>query len=160
MFEEIVEQGGSVVQKTGQQFANLPSSFSQSAKAQLGIKNQTGVEDTTTKEFVKGLYAGTTDNSVKDVSSEQLQQIGNVKSVEDKQKMQELRLRLHQETYYEPTFNPQKKTEETKAEKNERVENEKKAKEMEELEKKQKDEEIPLAIQQAQKTEKNRGVSG
>jgi hypothetical protein len=110
-------------------------------------------------KFLKDLY-GKTDMS-KDGSSgkkptEFQEQIAD-KSPEEQRKLMELRNQLHQENYYDPTFNPVKKQEERPAEK---IENEKKQ-EMMDLQQKEADKPQPIAvIREQNKAEMFRGAAG
>ncbi len=169
MIGEILEQGGSLVKQTGKQLAQTPGNLAQGAAAQIGVKptpsqtpsptEQTQANIKVTQEFVKDLY-GATDSQDKNVQAPKQPQANDQKSLEDQKKMIELRQQLHKEKYYDPTFNRPQLEEERVAEKNEREEQEKKMEALEEQKKEEKDKEIPLAVQQANKTEKNRGVSG
>lgn len=104
-----------------------------------------------TKAFVKDMYGG----ELPSVSDAQVKQ----KELEDKQKMEALRQKLHRE-YYERLVKPPKPQEERPVQKVEREEEEKKLALGEEEEKKKK-QELPVIVTKDMGTkEKLRGVSG
>ncbi len=103
-----------------------------------------------TKNFVNELYAPS-DKSDKKIPAEMqtLAAAGNSqKTPEELQKIEALKSRLHQEMYYEPTFNRPQQQEERQGEVREKEEEER-VKQLEELKEKQKKEAPPMAVQQA-----------
>ncbi len=136
---EILEEGGSFVKTAASQIAggkNKPV-------ADAAVANKKAEE-----EIVKKMYEPSSPAPAPAQSQESLN--------EEKEKA-ELRQKLHDETYYNPTFNPPKKQEERPVEKVEREKQE----EMQELQKKEEEKTPPLAVQRAaNKTERFPGTSG
>lgn len=153
--EIIKEEAGKTVkmavsQVTGKQAGHSQIVQGQAKKPQrppgesVQLKTPTSDE---TKSFVKGLYGENPPLKQEEIAKKEL---------EDKQKKDALRQRLHSE-YYQQLTNPPKQQEERPAEK---VEKEKKQ-EMAELEQKKAEKPPPLAVNRAErKTETFRGVSG
>lgn len=142
VIQEEVEKGAKAAAQ------QVVGSKAKQVQQQDGSKNVPVAKKEETKQFVKDLYGG----EKPQISSEELQK----KELEDKQKEEALRQRLHSE-YYQQLTNPPKPKEERPAEK---VEKEKKQ-EMQDLQQKEAKKPPPLAAQRAaQKVEKFRGVSG
>ncbi|MDO8460893.1 MAG: hypothetical protein Q7S38_00460 [bacterium] len=98
-----------------------------------------------TEEVVKGIYAPSGSESQEHIDEEK-------EKAEIRQKLQ----KLHDETYYNPTFNPPKNQEEKPLEKVEREKQE----EMQDLQKKEEEKPPPLVQRAQQKTERFPGTSG
>ena len=121
--------------------ANLPSESIGSNQPQ----------DDSSKQFIQDLYGG----KASSITEEEIQQ----KELEDKQKQEALRQKLHRE-YYEKLVTPAKQKEPRIQEKIEQEEEEKKQAIALEEEKKKKDE-LPVVVTKDMGTkEKLRGVSG
>lgn len=165
-FEMIAEEAGKAVkaatsQVTGKQGqkpatpkSNQPPKANQTQGGQIkGVPSETlagGVQqDDPTKSFVKDLYGG---------SPEISQAEREKREMEDKQKLEALRQRLHSE-YYERLVNEPKQQAPRPAEKLEQEKKEEEQKELEEKEKEPKD--LPAMSTKDKGTkEKLRGVSG
>jgi hypothetical protein len=171
----VLGQLGQTVKQVAKQVAKVPEEMAKTAGGQVGSAEQNDsaeqnvdkVSDNKSKwqsdeervRFLRGLYGPSksdtnpTDGKKPTEFEEQILE----KSPEDQKKLVELRGQLHQQNYYDPTFNPVKKQEERPAEK---VENEKKQ-EMQDLQKKEEKKPPPLAVVHEQnKAEQFRGVSG
>ena len=185
MFEEIIETGGSTVKKAGK---TVVSDFAKTAKAQVAGSSSSNVSDQGTneqvastqmtddqrKQFLRDLYGKTDKSDDKDKSDDDKKvdkpipqnaaqkALGMTppdpnegKTPEEIKELASLRSSLHGQ-YYENLTNPPKPPEEPVTEKLEREEKEDRW----ELEQKEKEKPPPLAVQNAQKTERNPGVSG
>jgi len=184
MIGEVLEQGGSVVKQTAKQVANTLTDLTKVAVGQVGVVAPTGTNESAsgnaqaqqntqsdaapsektaeeTKEFVKKMYAPS-DNADKKKAegAEKMQKLATDnpdKTPEELQKIEQLLQSLHQQTYYDPTFNRPQQEEERPAEKVEREKMEDLQKEQQDLAKKPDD----TAIKQAQtRVETAKGVSG
>ena len=188
MFEEIIETGGSTVKKTGKMIVSdlaksakaqvAGNSQTNDPAGDLGTNEQassTQMTDDQRKQFLRDLY-GKTDKSP-NVKNDQKKTRQNSpipnqtpaqktlgltpsdpnegKTPEELAKIEALRKQLHG-AYYQRLVRPPKPPEEPVAEKIEREEKE----ERWELSEKEKKKPPPLAVQNAQKTERNPGVSG
>lgn len=161
-----LNQLGQTVKKTVRQAAKIPEEMAVDARGQFGgVKS--GNEDIEKKpkkqwqsnekrvSFLKSLY-GSNDKK----PSEFQEKIAD-KPIEEQKKITQLRGQLHQENYYNPTFNPVRNPpaggEERPAEK---VEQEKK-KEMRDLQEKEAKAPPPLAVvRERNKAEMFRGATG
>ena len=185
MFEEIIETGGSTVKKAGK---TVVSDFAKTAKAQVAGSSSSNVSDQGTneqaastqmtddqrKQILRDLYGKTDKSDDKDKSKDEgkadkpIPQNATQKALgmtppdpnegktpEEIKELASLRSSLHGQ-YYENLTNPPKPPEEPVTEKLEREEKEDRW----ELEQKEKEKPPPLAVQNAQKTERNPGVSG
>lgn len=179
---QTLQAGVSLTQQTGLQVLNTPKDVTKSAVKQIGGQNPAErgqnqleqlknlpkqspdqkVEDAVLKQhneqFVKDLYASSSDGlNARQNTPDMLQNSTNQKSVDEKQKLESLRKKLHDEVYYQPLIN-RPKTQEEVERPTEKVEREK----MEDLQEKQKkEEEKPRAVHMAErKTEMFRGASG
>ncbi len=137
----------------------------QSQKNEQKAGEQTPNKAGTDKDFVKGLYGKSGNQSQETAKTAQAQTAQKIaeenpeRTPEEVQKMVQLRQQLHKESYYDPTFNRPKPKEETVAEKIEKEDEEKKMKELEVAKKQEKKK--PIAVDQAErKTEAFRGASG
>ena len=152
MIGEILETGGSMAKKSGKTIAKAAGDTAKIAASQI-TGGDSAVSD---KDIVKNLYGITDDKKTNSQQPNQQgpQQTQNqdpVKSIEDKQKLEEARRQLHNEVYYDPLVNPPKpKEEERPAEK---VEKEK-MQDLQEDEQKKKDEPPPLVQRTQQRVEK------
>lgn len=186
-FEEMIEQGGTLVKQMGKQAVQVPSDLAKAAKSQVapittpqsGIAGQgpvpaAGAEVAVdgknagdakakkdTQDIVKSLY-GIQDGK-KELSKEEQKRQEELlakhkaKSPEEIQQIQKLKQELHQTTYYQPLVTPPKQPEEKPVEK---IEREKKEEEFE-LQKKEKEKPTPLAVQRGRESaEKHPGASG
>jgi len=119
-----------------------------------------------TAEAVKQMYAPSSDEKKPEEASVDARNPQTVLNPEDnlkpeeKQKLEQLKQQLHQETYYDPTFNRKPQEEEHQAEKVEREKEEENMELMQKEEKKKKKSES-IAVQREQnKAEQFRGASG
>lgn len=166
-----LQAGVSLAQQTGLQVLTIPKDATKSAVKQIGGQNQLEqlkdlpkqspdpkIEDAVSKQqneqFVKGLYAPSSDNQN---TQKNIMSSADQKSVDEKQMLVNLRKKLHDEVYYQPLIN-RPKTQEEEMRPAEKVEREK----MEDLQEKQKKEDDkPRAVHMAErKTEMFRGASG
>lgn len=114
MIGEILETGGSMAKKSGKTIAKAAGDTVKAATTQI-TGGDNSVSD---KDIVKNLYGIKDDkktNSQQPVAQNSQQQVQNqdpVKSIEDKQKLEEARRQLHNEVYYDPLINPKKTQEE------------------------------------------------
>lgn len=173
--EEILETGKSLINTTGTQVVKQINTTMQTAVSQVagtGSTNESqsgnqqnqnsGKQDGATNDFIKDLYGKSSSNQTAQpqqgtAGSQQPQ------TQEEAEKLAKLRKQLidaHNQSYYIPTFEPAQQKEETVTERIENEEQEKKEKEFMEFQKKQKDNEVPLAVKMAHKTEKHPGASG
>lgn len=187
MFEDAIESGTTTVKKVAKQTV---SDLTKSAKGQVagnsqandqasdqgtneqGASNQ--MTDDQRVQFLKDLYGKSDKTQAKKqnddksgasraVSQNTTQKVLGISpsdpnknlTPEELTKLESLRSQLHG-SYYEDLINSQKPAEEPVAEKLEREEQE----EGWELQKKEKEKPPPLAVANAQKTERNPGVSG
>lgn len=162
---ELLEQGQSVVQKTGKAVADSATGVVKTAAGQVAgdsniqakdnavVPDQKVLSDKTqTDELVKELYAPSQPQNGQNLTPAEPQS-----KTEEQAKLASVRQKLHDEVYYEPLIQGSKSQEERPAEK---VEREKKQ-EMQDLQKKEAKKPAPIAVQRAQQTaEKFRGVSG
>lgn len=175
-------QIGNLTNKAGSALHQVASDTKKAAKQQTGIavspqealdakgreakqndnenKSLKQVQQEQTKEVVKSLYAKSDPKGVT-LSS----QVANAeaeknpdKTVEEIKEIADLRLRLHKEEYYDPTFNPPKKQEEKPAERVERLDEEEKKKRWELAKKEEKKK--PIAVSQAERKTEARVGSG
>jgi hypothetical protein len=174
--EEMLEAGQSLVKNAGDQVAKQTSITANTAVNQLTgpgtnetqTQTQGNQQGDTAKDFVKDLYgvnnSSTNTTQTSGVNNPNGQKDQQPQSPEEAMKLAEARKLLqeqHMNTYWKPTFEPQKREEEPEAEKVEREKQEEEAKKMEKLQEEQKKNEVPLAIRMAsQKTEKFPGASG
>lgn len=181
--KQIVKIPGEMAEDAKQQIIGSEKQDSNSNLADKKIlENKTGWEsDEERVKFLRGLYGAPDKQLSNEKSSEDKSKPKNTtsanplvraqenkpssefqeqiedKTPEEQKKLVELRNKLHQENYYDPTFNPQKKQEERPAEK---VEKEKQQ-EMMDLQKKEEKKPAPLAVQREQnKAEMFRGAAG
>lgn len=162
---ELLEQGQSVVQKTGKAVADSATGVVKTAAGQVAgdpnnqakdnvvVPDQKANDKTQTDELVEELYAPSQPRNGQNLSPSEPQS-----KTEEQAKLANVRQKLHDEVYYEPLIHGQKaKQEERPAEK---VEKEKKQ-EMADLQQKEAKKPAPIAVQRAQQSaEKFRGVSG
>lgn len=140
------KQGGQKGPTSKQSSHNIPAS--QGVPPETTSSSQ--LQDDPTKTFVKDLYGNAPD--IKQAEREK-------REMEDKQKLEELRQRLHSEYYQRLTTPPKQQGELRPAEKLEQEEKEEEQKELEEKEKEPKD--LPVVATKNKGTkEKLRGVSG
>ncbi len=161
-FEDALEQGVSTAK---QQVKQQVVTTAQSVQTQAGM--QPSADQTTALDISSGLQdqfneTGMNQNFQDPQQQVQMQQ-AHAKDQEDRQKkLVETRQKLqqlHKTTYFDPTFNPQRK-ELSLQERLEREEQEKEQKKIEELQEEKK-KEAPVALQQAMnRTEIHRGTSG
>ncbi len=168
MFEEIVEQGGSVTKQVGQTVKKAPTDMAKAAVSQVaGSQTPTDTpldaiqqDSGDAQDFVKDLYGakkpGSTPAHPTSKTPVDPTKLQNAKTPEEAEKLESLRRELHSD-YYQKLTHPDKQQELRPAEK---VEEEKK-KEMIELQEKEAKKPAPLSVQRAQnKAEQFRGVSG
>lgn len=176
---EVLEQGGSLTKQTGKQIVNESKSMAQTATSQvtgIGVlptgeqkiesyqttQNQTTQDQTQVQDVVKSMYEPTPQSQVSQNQQNKVQDLAQKypgKTLEEIQKIESLTKKLHEETYYEPTFNSPKPQEERQGEKIQKEEEQKK--EMEELQQKEAKKKQPIAVTRAtNRTEAYRGVSG
>ncbi|MDO8657449.1 MAG: hypothetical protein Q7K55_01815 [Candidatus Levybacteria bacterium] len=175
-------QIGNLTNKAGNALHKTASDTKKAAKQQTGIaassqealdaknieakqnvnenKSLEQVQQEQTKEVVKSLYAKTDPKGVTPSA-----QVANAeaeknpdKTVEEIKEITSLRLQLHKEKYYDPTFNPPKKQEEAPAERVERLDEEENKKRWE-LQKKE-EKKKPIAVSQAERKTEARVGSG
>ncbi|GEM_PF-2795546 len=174
MTDSKLGQIGDFSKKIGSSIQKSVDATKKVAKQQIGIEQgsekdqtktvqqsiQTGDQKDQSEEIVKALY-GKTDPKLQTPQTQAAKAIAQKnpqKSPEEIQKMTSLRMELHKNTYYDPTFNPQKEQEEKPAERVERLDEEEKKKRWEFAQKEEKKK--PIAVERANKTEKFRGTSG
>ncbi|MBI2031926.1 MAG: hypothetical protein HYT08_04910 [Candidatus Levybacteria bacterium] len=158
---EILETGGSMAQKSAKAVSKTASATVKATASQITGRGNLASD----KDIVKNLYGINDDkkniNPGSITGSQQAQQQKqnqDTTSVEDKQKLMELRKKLHDEVYYDPLVNSKKPTEEERPA--EKVEKEKQE-EVIEIQKKERKKPPPLAIQRAKlRVEKFPGRSG
>lgn len=167
MFEEIVEQGGSVAKQVGQTVKKAPTDMAKAAVSQVAGSQTPGDTPLDTKpdavdvqDFVKDLYGAKKPGSTTPHSNPKTPvdpaKTQTAKTPEEAAKLESLRRELHSD-YYQKLTHPQRSEELRPAEK---IEEEKK-KEMIELSEKEAKKPAPLAVTRAQnKAEQFRGVSG
>ncbi len=161
---EVLEKGQAAIQKTVKSAGDSATGVVKQAAGQVtgSSDNQTEInvqpqdkqaasDKAQADEFVRDLYAPSRPQKRQD-------NVGNQPlELEDKEKIAQLRQKLHNEIYYQPLIQGEKSQEERPAEK---VEHEKQ-KEMHDLQKEEAKKPPPLAVQRAQQsTEKFRGASG
>jgi hypothetical protein len=177
-FEESIERGvKQQLKSTGQavtsQLNPMQSAQSQPASADAGTNEQAGVggaqspsqSDPATQEFVKNMYAPSNHQQPHGMSDPKQQpsqfvqqQIQNGKTPEEAAKLEQLRKKLHDETYYIPLT--QRKPHEAEQKEEEQVKEQEKMAKLEELEEKKKKDQ-PIALKMATQTaETFRGASG
>lgn len=173
MFEEVLEQGGSIVGQAAKQIAKTPSDLAKAAASQVAPGAGQGTGDATdiardkdTQDFVKDLYGSSQKSPQNQVTNQPAAQSQNPlnnlsqKSPEDQKKLLDLQKKLHDEVYYQPLVNPPKPQEERPAEKIEREKEEEKMEQLQDDQKKQKDDESVAAVRAQQRVEKYPGASG
>ena len=176
----VLSQLGGVAKATAKQISKLPSEAAEGVEKQIAgevkDKDTNARQDQSqavdgsdskkqTEEVVKSFYE-TSDDAKKSnldektIEEDEFRKQIKDKSPEEQKKLLELRQQLHKQTYYDPTFNPQKKQEERPQEKIEKEEKEKKQMQALELQKEEKKkEELSPAAKQGTH-EKYPGASG
>lgn len=175
-------QIGNLTNKAGSALHNTASDTKKAAKQQTGIvessqealdaknieakqndnenKSLKQVQQDQTKDVVKSLYAKTDPQGITPAS-----QVANAeaeknpdKTPEEIKEITDLRLQLHKEKYYDPTFNPPKKQEEKPQERIERLDEEEQQRRWE-LQKKE-EKKKPIAVDRAERKTEARVGSG
>lgn len=154
--EAAAERGQGTTQQT-------PQNADQAAKA----AEQGAAQTQANQDLLQAMYGSSDASQVQDgtpAANQAAQANPQQKQAVDQQQLDAVRKKLHlqrhQEIYYNPTFNAQKR-EETNQQRLEREKKEDEQKKMQDLEKKEKKNQTPIAVSRGQTSaERQRGAAG